>query len=76
MSCYYCHAKTFCGAAVQPGSVVCMVNQMRYGGTHAGDPPPVGDRGTYCRFCGQPLKIIGRERFCNNPRCGHHYEQQ
>lgn len=33
--CYYCKAKEHCIAAAQPGSVVCMVNRMRYGGTHA-----------------------------------------
>ena len=28
--CYYCKAKEHCIAAAQPGSVVCMVNRMRY----------------------------------------------
>lgn len=40
MECYYCKAKAYCIAATQPGSVVCMVNRMRYGGTHADDAPP------------------------------------
>lgn len=34
MDCYYCKAKENCIAAAQPGSVVCLVNRMRYGGTH------------------------------------------
>ena len=33
--CYYCKAKEHCIAAAQPGSVLCMVNRMRYGGTPA-----------------------------------------
>ena len=40
MDCYYCKAKNECMAAAQPGSVVCLVNRMRYGGTHADDRPP------------------------------------
>lgn len=75
MDCYYCKAKAHCSAAVRPGSIMCMVNQMRYGGTHADDPPPVEGRGGYCRFCGKPLRIIDGTRFCNNPRCEHRYEQ-
>lgn len=27
----------------------------------------------YCQFCGHPLKIIGRKRFCNNTRCLNRY---
>ena len=40
MDCYYCKAKEHCIAAAQPGSMVCLVNRMRYGGTHADDQPP------------------------------------
>ena len=70
--CYYCKAKEHCIAAAQPGSVVCMVNRMRYGGTHADDPPPRTEA-VYCQFCGQPLKVIGQKRFCNNTRCLNRY---
>lgn len=55
-------------AAAQPGSVMCMVNRMRYGGTHADEGQP-RQAGHFCQFCGQPLKEIGRERFCNNVNC-------
>ena len=76
MICYYCATKAQCPSYVQPGSVYCIANQMRTGYTHAGDPRPVERSGSYCRFCGHPLKTIGQERFCNNPSCWHHYEPQ
>lgn len=68
MDCYYCKAKGQCLAAAQPGSVMCMVNRMRYGGTHADDRPP-RQEGGFCQFCGQPLRQIGEARFCNNVNC-------
>lgn len=49
-----------------------MVNRMRYGGTHADDAPP-RTGAVYCQFCGQPLKVIGQKRFCNNTRCLNRY---
>lgn len=58
MDCYYCKAKEYCIAAAQPGSMVCLVNRMRYGGTHADDAPPRQDGG-FCQYCGQPLREIG-----------------
>lgn len=68
MDCYSCKAKSYCIAAAQPGSVVCLVNRMRCGGTHADDQPP-RQAGEYCQYCGKKLKEIGTERFCNNPNC-------
>lgn len=68
MDCYYCKAKNECMAAAQPGSVVCLVNRMRFGGTHADDRPP-RQVGNFCQFCGRPLCQIGEERFCNNVNC-------
>ena len=68
MDCYYCKAKGKCMAAAQPGSVMCMVNRMRYGGTHADDRPP-RQEGGFCQFCGQPLRQIGEARFCNDVNC-------
>lgn len=40
-NCYTCKAKTVCSAAVQPGSIMCMMYRMRLGGhmrmkNHAG----------------------------------------
>lgn len=72
MDCYYCKAKENCIAAAQPGSMVCLVNRMRYGGTHADDAPPRQDGG-FCQYCGQLLREIGRERFCNNVNCRNRY---
>lgn len=66
--CEICSARHHCSAAVDPGSVVCTVNRLRYGGTH-GDAVSPRQRGSYCQFCGQPLRVIGTERFCNNVRC-------
>lgn len=68
MDCYYCKAKSRCLAAVQPGSVVCMINRLNFGGSHA-DDHPTRQAGSFCQFCGQPLKQIGEERFCNNVNC-------
>ena len=70
--CYYCKAKGHCIAATQPGSVVCMINRMRYGGSHADAAPPRTET-VYCQFCGQPLKVIVQKRFCNNTRCLNRY---
>lgn len=75
MNCYYCAAKAACPSYVQPGSVMCIMNQMKTGRTHADDPPPVEGRSGICRFCGGPIKEIGSQRYCNNPRCSHRYEQ-
>lgn len=72
MSCYNCKAKSKCIAAAQPGSVMCIINKMRYGGTHADDEPP-RQAGGYCQFCGHRLRQIGTERFCNNVLCEHRY---
>ena len=49
--CYYCKAKNQCIAAAQPGSVVCIINRMRYGGTHAEDRPRP-QLGGCCQYCG------------------------
>lgn len=68
MECYYCKAKGKCGAEVQPGSVICTINRMKYGGTHADDRPP-RQAGGFCQYCGHPLREIGRQRFCNNVNC-------
>lgn len=72
MDCYYCKAKEHCITAAQPGSVLCMVNQLRYGGTHAEDQP-ARQVGAYCQHCGKKLKEYGRERFCNNVFCTNRY---
>lgn len=71
--CYYCKAKEHCSAAAEPGSVVCTLNRIKYGGTHANDPAP-RQEGRYCRYCGKPLREVGQQRFCNNPRCENRYE--
>lgn len=72
MECYNCKAKAHCIAAVQPGSVMCKINLMKYGGTHA-DDAPYRQVGNYCQYCGERLRVIGTERFCNNVNCEHRY---
>lgn len=59
-------------AVVQPGSVLCLMNRMRYCGTHA-EEEPRRQRGDYCQYCGHRLREIGRERFCNNVNCRNRY---
>lgn len=73
MSCYNCKAKNNCMSAVQEGSVMCLVNKMRYGGTHGEEEPKI-QQGWFCQYCGQPLKEMGMERYCNNPRCRNAYK--
>ena len=59
-------------AVVQPGSVICLMNRMRYCGTHA-EEEPRRQQGDYCQYCGHRLREIGRERFCNNVNCQNRY---
>lgn len=61
MECYNCKAKEYCIAEAQPGSLVCLMNRMRYGGTHADDPSPRQVR-NYGKFCGKPLTHAERIR--------------
>lgn len=68
MDCYDCKAKSVCAAVVQRGSVMCLMNRMRYCGTHA-EEEPRRQQGDYCQYCGHRLREIGRERFCNNVNC-------
>ena len=68
MDCYSCSAKAECLEAVQPGSVMCLLNQLRRGGTKA-NMQSIRQSGEFCQFCGQRLKVIGRQRFCANPCC-------
>ena len=72
-NCYTCKAKTVCSAAVQPGSIMCMMYRMRLGGTHA-DEEPYRQPGRFCQYCGKPLREIGTERFCDNPSCVNRYQ--
>lgn len=72
MDCYDCKAKSVCAAVVQRGSVMCLMNRMRYCGTHA-EEEPRRQQGDYCQYCGHRLREIGRERFCNNVNCRNRY---
>lgn len=71
-SCDNCKANKECSVAVEPGSVVCMVNRLRYGGTHA-DNVASRQAGDFCQFCGHRLRTIGGKRFCNNVNCKNRY---
>lgn len=72
MSCYNCKAKHNCLATVQKGSIMCLANKLNYSGTH-GEEESYRQEGTFCQYCGKPLKVYGSERFCNNPRCQNRY---
>lgn len=45
MECYNCKAKSVCAAVVQPGSVLCLMNRMRYCGTHLEAAPTTAASG-------------------------------
>lgn len=72
MNCYNCKAKEHCLEVVQPGSAICMINLLQYGGTHM-DNPPRCKAGMFCSYCGKPLQVIGKARFCNNVNCTNRY---
>ena len=72
-NCYTCKAKGECSAAAQPGSIMCMINRMRFGGTHA-DEEPTRQPGRFCQYCGHPLREIGPVRFCNNVNCPNRFQ--
>ena len=57
MDCYDCKAKSVCAAVVQRGSVICLMNRMRYCGTHA-EEEPRRQQGDYCQYCGHRLRLI------------------
>lgn len=57
MDCYDCKAKSVCAAVVQPGSVICLMNRMRYCGTHA-EEEPRRQQGDFCQYCGHRLREI------------------
>ena len=74
--CYNCAARNKCNAAVEYGSVICVLNRMQSGQSKASF---IGEqketKPTYCAYCGKPLKIIGSECFCNNVQCINRYKQ-
>lgn len=62
MDCYNCKAKSVCAAVVQPGSVICLMNRMRYCGTHAEEEPrrQQGDyTSTTCGGDGKAVRLKG-----------------
>lgn len=73
--CSKCPARQSCIAAAQPGSVYCAIKLMQTGASKAdmesATPQQLPD---FCPYCGKPLRIIGSERFCNNPRCLNRYQ--
>lgn len=72
IDCYNCKAKSNCIATTERGSVICMINRMQYGGTHADDLPK--SRPVFCGYCGERLRIIGNKQFCNNVYCVNRFE--
>ena len=71
--CNTCPARNKCTIACEPGSIMCALNRLQSGKTH-GDEAISKEPPVYCQYCGKPLKIIGSERFCNNVKCFHRYE--
>ena len=71
--CDYCEANEHCILACQPGSMLCMVNRLRYGGTHADELRREKDV-KFCQYCGRRLRAIDSKKFCNNPNCINRYE--
>ena len=51
---------------------------MQHGGTKSEPEMPrsisVKLSPTFCAYCGNPLKIIGTERFCNNVQCFNRFQ--
>lgn len=70
--CDTCKARNQCLAAVEPGSLMCAMNLLKSGHTH-GEERSYSQEGVCCKYCGQPLKVIGPKRFCNNVYCINRY---
>lgn len=71
--CRGCESIDECPTAVQPGSLMCLSKRMSNRQTKGqqikaadGYTPTLGGN---CRICGNPLRIIGTQRFCNNLNC-------
>lgn len=80
MDCDTCKANAACMAYVQPGSLLCTINRMNYCGTHAEETEARSKQAArqtgealYCQYCGRPLRIVGRRRFCNNMKCANRF---
>lgn len=71
--CDTCPARNECIVACEPGSIMCMINRIRSGKTH-GDMTTSKRFPVYCQYCGEHLKVIGSERFCNNVKCLNRYK--
>ena len=69
IDCYSCPAKSDCTAACQRGSIMCMIKLLQSGVSHADVEEKRAISPEFCDYCGQPLKVIGAKRFCNNVSC-------
>ena len=67
MDCYDCKAKSVCAAVVQRGSVMCLMNRMRYCGTHA-EEEPRRQQGDYQDVANIKEDIV--QRLCTKPYFG------
>ena len=72
-NCYICPERDECSVAIDCGSIMCQVKRMQ-SGTTKGDVAKKETRPTTCSKCGQPLRVIGQERFCNNVQCVERYK--
>lgn len=72
--CAYCKAAPICSTTCEYGSIMCMIKRLQSGQTKADEAQVLTTQPKYCAYCGQPLKVIGTETFCNNVRCVNRYQ--
>lgn len=72
--CTYCKAAPTCSTACEYGSIMCMFKRLQCGQTKSDIPRVSDEQPRYCAHCGQPLKVIGTETFCDNVRCVNRYQ--
>lgn len=73
MDCEHCDAKKHCFPFTEPESYGCLGAHILYNRITGNKKNQMlyykKLKETYCLYCGNPLKVVGKEKFCNNPSC-------
>jgi len=72
--CYGCAAADQCPTACQYESIMCTMKRMQSGQTKGQLMRRRGEYKTHCPACGQLVREMGIERFCNNVKCIERYK--
>lgn len=73
MECKNCAAKRQCLPYTEPESYACLGAHISYNRIMGNKENQMFYymklKETYCLYCGNPLKVAGKKKFCNNPSC-------